>query len=47
MQRLSRLKGYALYAALLIGTLCFHAYALHIDEEAQSNLRGYPAHEQA
>ncbi|MHA6905150.1 hypothetical protein ACKZDW_09095 [Ralstonia syzygii subsp. celebesensis] len=47
MQRLSHLKGIALYAALVIGTLCFHAFALHLDEEAQRDARERIAHQQA
>lgn len=47
MKPLHRTKGILAYAGLLIGVLIFHAYALHIDEEAQRDVRAIAAKHQA
>lgn len=47
MQRPNWLKGPALYAALMIGTLCIHALALHLDEQAQIEARALIARQHA
>ena len=47
MKPLHRTKRILAYAGLLIGVLIFHAYALHIDEEAQRDMRTLTAERQA
>nr|CUV53894.1 conserved exported protein of unknown function [Ralstonia solanacearum] len=45
--RLTPTKGFLLYVCLVAAVLCVHAYALHLDEEAQADLRARTAHKQA
>ncbi|MCL9852076.1 hypothetical protein RSP673_012525 [Ralstonia solanacearum P673] len=45
--RLTSTKGFLLCACLVAAVLCIHAYALHLDEEAQANLRAHTAYKQA
>lgn len=47
MKRRHRIKGALLYWAAVAAVLAVHAYALRLDEQAQSDLRLRTAHEQA
>ncbi len=47
MNGLHRVKGLLIYGSLMFGVLVFHAYALHLDEEAQRDAREHIAQQQA
>ncbi|MDB0544534.1 hypothetical protein LBW62_25160 [Ralstonia solanacearum] len=47
MNRVHRIKGFLTYSCLLISALALHAYALHVDEEAQADLRVHAARQQS
>ncbi len=42
-----RLKGLLIYLAATAAVLVIHAYALHLDDEAQQEVRERIAHQQA